>query len=1054
MKFVLSIIISVFVLCSYSTFSQNENKQWIVHFSDNDLHLTRYIFEENGINKSIINDKRLLSINSPVTTISDKRTGDLLFYTIRNVIYKDKHIPVDTITYMNTANSAFGKLVRQSLIIPFSSENTYTETNKYYLFYLSNAIKNRLTYSIIDMNDGMIKVTMENITLRDSVLQGLTGTIDCSSGNYWLIAGDENNRRFYSYKITEKGIDSSPVISDFNEILPPSTIGPKYYGSYKLSPDGTKLIALTGNNTGGAIVLHYEKLHLYDFDKRTGIISNGRLILDYSGEDWRAVAEDFSFSSNSKVLYIASYVSHEILYQYEILNDNIFLRDSFYLGSFRSRSHLQLGMDKKIYYGKYIIHNPNTLGSGCNLRVFDSSITTARYPNMMEHTMSDSYGLAGMKSNYCMEFPGTIDTVYGCVGKPIKVYHKDAGRVLFRKWTINNADIIEQGLDSIVFSVKQKGIYPIQLNSVKQSRSDVLRTVAIVDDIPKADAGKDIYACDSVQIGSAGEKNIQYSWTPTEGLNNPNIPNPIAAAPKKEIKYTVRAFTKGGCENYDEIIVRPGIPVQPTINRDTIICFGNSVPLQAGGGTKYEWFPKSGLNNYFIANPIAIPSTTTRYKVIISNATCTDSAFVTITIKENEKADAGRDKELCAGLSVRLGTNNNPQVEYSWSPADYLDNPKSANPLCTPEKNMQYILTVKNSNGCENYDTVNVTLGGELSVFAGADTNVCEGEQIQLNASGAENFSWSPAEGLSNATIANPIFTGTSTTQYIVTGKSGNCEGKDTILVTVNEKPIIIASENREICVGDTVHLSAKGATEYSWSPAEGLNNATIPNPIFNGTKTTEYIVTGKNGNCFDSKKVLITVNEKPTLLVSENRELCSGDTVHLSAKGALEYSWSPVDGLHNPTIANPIFTGTKTTEYIVTGKTGNCFDSKRILITVNEKPTLSVSENREICLGDTVHLRANNADSYLWTPSTYLNNSTISNPIAQPTENITYTVRGTNTNGCYEEKTISITINNDQEKTISLQLSDTAQYAPGTIVPVKIIIPEGLAQTTLTLEL
>jgi hypothetical protein len=82
----------------------------------------------------------------------------------------------------------------------------------------------------------------------------------------------------------------------------------------------------------------------------------------------------------------------------------------------------------------------------------------------------------------------------------------------------------------------------------------------------------------------------------------------------------------------------------------------------------------------------------------------------------------------------------------------------------------------------------------------------------------------------------------------------------------------------------------------------------------------------------------------------------------------------------------------------------------KKILITVNEKPTISVSENREICLGDTVHLRANNADSYLWTPSTYLNNATISNPIAQPTENITYTVRGTNANGCYEEKTISIT--------------------------------------------
>ena len=149
-----------------------------------------------------------------------------------------------------------------------------------------------------------------------------------------------------------------------------------------------------------------------------------------------------------------------------------------------------------------------------------------------------------------------------------------------------------------------------------------------------------------------------------------------------------------------------------------------------------------------------MPSTTTRYKVLISNATCTDSAFVTITIKENEKANAGADKTLCAGLSVKLGTTNNPQVEYSWSPPDYLDNPNSATPLCTPQKNMQYILTVKNTNGCVNYDTVNITLGGELSVFAGADTTICKGETLQLSASGAENFSWSPIIGLNNPNIS------------------------------------------------------------------------------------------------------------------------------------------------------------------------------------------------------------------------------------------------------------------------------------------------------------
>jgi hypothetical protein len=1020
MKYVMTII--VFVLSFLPIFSQNENKHWFYRNGCGLLFRDTIAKPLRGVRRDVIrssgNDYRYE--NWIHTTMSDKKTGELLFYTVADVIFNKNH------EIMENGNELFGIYSRTSeqidsrpfapkpfLVVPLPSKEPPFDSKIYYLFTVDNFSRRGLRhsflyYSIIDMSNGIGKVTHRNIYVSDSVAARVTGTLHCSSGNYWIIIPAYYSHKYYAYKLTEKGFDTTPIVSDFDKSI--STVDRdegNSYGEMKLSPDGNKMIAFYSH------ISEKDSMKLYDFDATTGNIT---YIQSLGNIDWNEPNTSISFSSNSKVFYTAS---RNKITQFNISSDNPKkLPEKTFEYSINSNfnTNLQLGIDKKIYYGDYVIQSPNTLGAGCNIRFagnilcsppFDNTRKDiATFPNMMEHTMSDSYGLAGMKSNYCMEFAGTIDTVYGCVGKPIKVYHKDAGRVLFRKWTINNADIIEQGLDSIVFSVKQKGIYPIQLNSVKQSRSDVLRTVAIIDDIPKVDAGKDMYACDSVQIGSAGEKNVQYSWTPTEGLNNPNIPNPIAAAPKKEIKYTVRAFTKGGCENYDEIIVRPGIPVQPTINRDTIICFGNSVPLQAGGGTKYEWFPKSGLNNYFIANPIAMPSTTTRYKVIISNATCTDSAFVIITIKENEKADAGRDKELCAGLSVRLGTNNNPQVEYSWSPADYLDNPKSANPLCTPEKDMQYILTIKNSNGCENYDTVNVTLGGELSVFAGADTSVCKGEQIQLNASGAENFSWSPAGGLSNATIANPIFTGTSTTQYIVTGKSGNCEGKDTILVTVNEKPTIIASENREICVGDTVHLSAKGALEYSWSPAEGLNNATIPNPIFNGTKTTEYIVTGKNGNCFDSKKVLITVNEKPTLLVSENREICSGDTVHLSAKGALEYSWSPAEGLNNPTIANPIFIGTKTTEYIVTGKTGNCFDTKKILITVNEKPTISVSENREICLGDTVHLRANNADSYLWTPSTYLNNATISNPIAQPSENITYTVRGTNTNGCYEEKT------------------------------------------------
>jgi len=987
-----------------------------------------------------------------VSTFSDKETGELLFTTTDDEVYNSKSEKFSQAERFSNVNIS---LPYSQLIVPFPDGSP-----QFYIFnngpFKQGQNVTRLCYSILDMRTREGKMIKNNIIVRDMLRFPITGIQDCANGGYWIVMLDDNLQDFYSYHITDKGLDTNPVISSLNKPLADVVDhrGAEYIYT-KISPDGTKLAIFVAHN------LFYDKnsvLYLCDFDSKTGKITNKKKI-----NKTPVRLNNFSFSPNSKVLYSGSnLLNWPSVYQYDLSsNDELTILNSEqkftpidYLSNFRFG--LEMRPNKKIYMHGIsvtdIMHNPNGIGTDCNIQyraIVGEQGIDGIPPNYMQHYFSDDY-----KGYPCFEPRGTLDTIYGCINTPLRITHRYSdGIILSRQWSIDSANIIEQRDSSCLFSINKKGTYRIQLFCKRNSRIDTLLTYAIINDA-QAQAGKDTILCagTSIKIGTQGEQGTTYRWYPTKGLDDYTKANPTAS-PDTTTEYIFTVINKYGCSAYDTIKITIVPSVQPTITRDTTLCAWIPLQLQAGGGTKYEWFPKSGLNNYFIANPIAMPSTTTRYKVVISNATCTDSAFVTITIKENEKADAGRDKELCAGLSVRLGTNNNPQVEYSWSPADYLDNPKSANPLCTPEKNMQYILTVKNNTGCENYDTVNVTLGGELSVFAGADTNVCTGEQIQLNASGAENFSWSPADGLSNATIANPLFTGTSTTQYIVTGKSGNCEGKDTILVTVNEKPIIISSENREICVGDTVHLSAKGATEYLWSPAEGLNNATIANPIFNGTKTTEYIVIGKNGNCFDSKKVIIMVNEKPTLSVSENRELCAGDTVHLSAKGALEYSWSPAEGLDNATIANPIFIGTKTTEYIVTGKTGNCFDSKKVLITVNEKPTLLVSENREICLGDTVHLRANNADSYLWTPSTYLNNSTIPNPIAQPTENITYTVRGTNANGCYEEKTVSITINNDQEKTISLQLSDTAQYAPGSIVPVKIIIPAGLAQTTVTLN-
>jgi hypothetical protein len=737
-------------------------------------------------------------------TYSDRKTGEILFYTTDSGIYnrERKRLIVSDKKQVSSLQKWL-QIAGTLIVVPFPDGSP-----QYYLFGSDTVC------CIIDLRTSPGKVSQKvfyrNTQIEDKRLGypfyqnkvSVAGTIDCQNNGYWIIYCHDQLHILFSFHITNEGIDSNPIISDFrNTSLPNNDLLILYC---KLSPDGKTLVYNNHKNSD---------LYFFDFDNRTGKFSHPRVLLDSF-----STMKNLVFSPNSKILYFYDgkrYGSGQAIWQYDIsLKDTGLIRQSGFSINLKPdevNGLLMLHPDKRIYYHclgfAHIIHKPNNLKYNCQVQFnvpiepLDLNVGNRWYANhrryeYLSHIFSDDY-----KGYPCFEPRGTLDTIYGCINTPLRITHRYSdGIILSRQWSIDSANIIEQRDSSCLFSINKTGTYRIQLFCKRNSRIDTLLTYAIINDA-QAQAGKDTILCagTSIKIGTQGEQGTTYRWYPTKGLDDYTKANPTAS-PDTTTEYIFAVINKYGCSAYDTIKITVVPSVQPTITRDTTLCAWIPLQLQAGGGTKYEWFPKSGLNNYFIANPIALPSTTTRYKVIISNATCTDSAFVTITIKENEKADAAEIELYAQGCQ----SDSAQIIIRKWNILGRLPIiwiiPKVLHPLCTPEKNMQYILTVKNSNGCENYDTVNVTLGGELSVFAGADTSVCEGEQIQLNASGAENFSWSPAEGLSNATIANPLFTGTSTTQYIVTGKSGNCEGKDTILVTVNEKPIIITSENREIC--------------------------------------------------------------------------------------------------------------------------------------------------------------------------------------------------------------------------------------------------------------
>src|SRR5205085_7327864 len=126
----------------------------------------------------------------------------------------------------------------------------------------------------------------------------------------------------------------------------------------------------------------------------------------------------------------------------------------------------------------------------------------------------------------------------------------------------------------------------------------------------------------------------------------------------------------------------------------------------ATGGTTYFWSPPDGLSCVGCDNPLASPSKTTRYVVSSSTpGTCTSTDTVLVTVVWALAADAGTDKTICGGDSVRLDASGS-SGSYQWTPTAGLDCPACLNPMASPKSTTLYTLTIKSAGTCQAIDSV------------------------------------------------------------------------------------------------------------------------------------------------------------------------------------------------------------------------------------------------------------------------------------------------------------------------------------------------------------
>lgn len=450
-------------------------------------------------------------------------------------------------------------------------------------------------------------------------------------------------------------------------------------------------------------------------------------------------------------------------------------------------------------------------------------------------------------------------------------------------------------------------------------------------------------------------------------------------------------------------------PVADFTISNTNICVGQCVQLTStstGTITSYQWTTTGGSPSSATTPNVNVcyntPGTYT-VSLTVSNANGSDTKTVnnaiTVVAAPNITITPA-SPAICAGQSSTLQASG--ASTYTWQPATSLSSSTGASVVATPINNTTYTVTGTNSSGCTANTTVAVTVNSVPNInVTPANSSVCNNQSVQLQASGANTYTWSPSAGLSSTTGNTVTTNPSSTTTYTVTGSNAaGCTSNATAIITVNASPNVSVN-NGSVCVGQSTTLTASGASSYSWAPNTGINSTTGAQVSVNPSTTTTYTVTGTGaGGCTASATAIVTVNNPPLIAVN-SASICAGGSVTLTASGASTYTWAPAATLSASTGATVTATPAQTITYTVTGTSAaGCISTATAVVTVGSSLNIIVN-SPVICQGATTTLIASGALNYTWSPNTALNQSTGASVEATPSETITYTVTGFDANGC-----------------------------------------------------
>ncbi len=470
----------------------------------------------------------------------------------------------------------------------------------------------------------------------------------------------------------------------------------------------------------------------------------------------------------------------------------------------------------------------------------------------------------------------------------------------------------------------------------------------------------------AVTAGSTAGLTLTY-FTDAAGTLVLGTPNAVAASGT----YYIKGTTATGCSDIKPVVVTINPKPTVTITNPAAICAPGTIDLTAAAvtagstaGLTYTYFTDAA-GTLVLATPNAVSASGTYYIKGTTASGCSDIKPVVVTINPKPTVTITNPAAVCAPATVDITTAAVTAGSTAGLTYTYFTDAAGTLVLGTPNAvaaSGTYYIKGTTASGCSDLKPVVVTVNPKPTVVVTDPAPVCTPGTVDLTAATVTAGSTAGLTYTYFTDAAGTIILGTpnavsaSGTYYIKGTAVSGCTDIKPVVVSIILKPSVVINNPAAICAPGTVDITAASITAGStagltytyFTDAAGTLVLAAPNAV--ATSGTYYIKGTTASGCSDIQPVTVTVNPKPTVVITNPAAICAPGTIDITLAAVtsgstvgLTYTYF-TDAAGTIVLATPNAIAASGTYYIKGTTAAGCSDIKPVVLTINTLPIASIS--------------------------------------------------------------------------------------------------------------